>query len=229
MSHQDITRQGAWEESYKNKQNFVFYPNEEMVRFISKYIRKRTGFSSFEDHLPNAAGMKLLDVGCGIGRHLVMAQDFELDPHGFDLSAEAIRTAREWLRSRGLQNAEEKIVQSDARALPWRDTYFDVAVSHGVLDSMPFDIAKSAISEVQRTLKPESLFYCDLIGGGNQEEVVSTFHEKDTIQSYFDEEKIDELFSDRFDIVEKILVDRHDKTDDCTFSRWHIITRRRKA
>ncbi len=28
-----------WEESYLKKDNFVFYPHEEVIRFFSKYIR----------------------------------------------------------------------------------------------------------------------------------------------------------------------------------------------
>lgn len=226
MSSPDISRRDAWEKSYQNKQNFVFYPNEEMVRFISKYVRKRTGFTSFDDQLPNAAGLKLLDVGCGIGRHLIMAQDFGLDPYGFDLSEEAVGKARKWLSETDLANADSHIAQSDARNLPWSDGFFDLSVSHGVLDSMPYDIAKAAIPEIHRTMKPGSYFYCDLIAGNDMEEVVSTFHEKDTIQSYFDDEKIDDLFSGHFDVVEKILIERHDRTAKSTFSRWHIITRR---
>jgi len=32
-----------WEESYLNRDNFVFYPHEEVIRFVSKSIRKRIG------------------------------------------------------------------------------------------------------------------------------------------------------------------------------------------
>lgn len=38
-----------WEESYRRKENFVFYPHEELIRFVSKYIRKRTGLAQWTD------------------------------------------------------------------------------------------------------------------------------------------------------------------------------------
>ncbi len=38
-----------WEESYRRKENFVFYPHEELIRFVSKYIRKRIGLDEWKD------------------------------------------------------------------------------------------------------------------------------------------------------------------------------------
>ena len=38
-----------WEESYRRKENFVFYPHEEIIRFVSKYIRKRVGLDEWKD------------------------------------------------------------------------------------------------------------------------------------------------------------------------------------
>ena len=45
-------------------------------------------------------------------------------------------------------------VQSDARKLPWPDGFFTHAVSHGVLDSMPFEIARDACRELARAMTP---------------------------------------------------------------------------
>jgi len=33
-----VLKKENWNNSYKNKDNFVFYPNEEIIRFISKYV-----------------------------------------------------------------------------------------------------------------------------------------------------------------------------------------------
>lgn len=48
------TQQAEWDDSYRNRDNFMFYPHEEVVRFISKYIRKRIGFNEFRDVVPCA-------------------------------------------------------------------------------------------------------------------------------------------------------------------------------
>ncbi len=226
-SNTDETRRGAWEVSYENRQNFVFYPEEEMVRFVSKHLRKRTGLDSFEDRTANVAGMPVLDVGCGIGRHMVMALDFGFEPYGFDLSETAVETARKWLGSRGLADPANHIHQSDIRSLPFEDEFFGCAISHGVLDSMPFAIAKEGMGEVARTLRPDSLFYCDLIGGGDHEEIIETHHEKDTLQSFFTPEKIDELIGDHFNVVDRIRVEREDTMSDHVHTRWHLTLRKK--
>ncbi len=219
-------RRSAWETSYEKKQNFVFYPDEEMVRFISRHLRKRTGFESFDDKRPNAAGLKMLDVGCGIGRHMMMGLDFGFEPYGFDLSETAIETARAWLARRGVENPQDRAKQADARDLPWPDAFFDFAVSHGVLDSMPFDIAVAGMAEVRRVLKPDALFYCDLIGGGAHEEIIETDHEKDTLQSFFTEEKIGRLIDGTFALVDRVRVVRTDTLSGHVHSRWHLALRR---
>lgn len=226
-SSTDETRRNAWEVSYENRQNFVFYPEEEMVRFVSKHLRKRTGLDTFEDKTGDNTGMRVLDVGCGIGRHMVMALDFGFEPYGFDLSETAVETARTWLGSRGLADPSDHIHQADIRTLPFEDGFFGCAISHGVLDSMPFDIALQGMGEVARTLKSNALFYCDLIGGGDHEEVIETHHEKDTLQSFFSEAKINDLIAPHFDIVDRIRVERTDTVSGHTHTRWHLTLRKK--
>lgn len=36
-----------WEDSYSKRDNYLFHPHEEVIRFVSKYIRKRVGLSQF--------------------------------------------------------------------------------------------------------------------------------------------------------------------------------------
>lgn len=33
-------KKNEWNKSYKNKDNYMFYPEENVIRFISKYIKK---------------------------------------------------------------------------------------------------------------------------------------------------------------------------------------------
>jgi|APSaa5957512535_1039671.scaffolds.fasta_scaffold305158_2 hypothetical protein len=39
----------AWDDSFKNKDNYVFYSYEEIIRFVSKYFCKRIEFNQFLD------------------------------------------------------------------------------------------------------------------------------------------------------------------------------------
>jgi len=53
-----------------------------------------------------------------------------------------------------------------------------------------------------------------------------TEHEKNTIQSFFTNKKIDELFGNFFKIIEMVVVNRNNTTIDHTDSRYHLILKR---
>ncbi|MBT4763411.1 methyltransferase domain-containing protein, partial [bacterium] len=91
-----------WDKSYKNKDNYIFYPHEEIIRFISKYIRKRVGLDEFIDQCEINESTKVLDFGCGIGRHMRLLYEFGLNARGFDLSSEAITVAKNNFSSLGM-------------------------------------------------------------------------------------------------------------------------------
>jgi len=221
----------SWDESYKRKDNYLFYPNEEVIRFFNKYLVKRLDVDEYKFHYGFNKGDKLLDLGCGVGRHLTYGLDMKFDVHGIDLSENAIVKAKEVIRTHKNFISDENVVSGSAADLPWDDNYFDVVVSHGVLDSMPFDVAKGAIKEVNRVIKDDGLFYCDLISGNELnffgEKEVTIEHEKGTIQSYFNLDKIEELVSGYFEIIECrvnettfLIGDYHGEKK---YGRYHII------
>lgn len=224
-----------WDNSYQNRDNFLFYPNEEVIRFISKYIRKRIGFNDFKSICSYEETVKFLDLGCGIGRHIIYAHDMGLKTYGIDLSSNAIQLALGWANEKGITNPQERIIQGDIRNLPWSNGYFNCAISHGVLDSMHFEIAKDAIEELARVLTKGGLFYCDLISGDDSfhareysgEEIVGSLHEQGTVQSYFNYTKINQLIDDFFEIVECLLIKNENILTGTYTSRYHMVLRRK--
>lgn len=221
-----------WDNSYRNRDNFVFYPEEELIRFFSRYIRKRVGFAEWEDQVAELAPHpKVLDLGCGIGRHMAAGLDFHFDMYGIDLSQHAVEQARRWTSNRGGISPDKHAVVGSVDSLPWNDGWFDYAISHAVLDSMPFETARTGCLEVHRVLKPRSLFYFDVIAGQGGdfagELIVTGAHETGTIQSYFDAAKIDELLGDGFEVLQKLHVVRTDYQTGKAVGRWHVVTRRR--
>ncbi len=228
-------KQNEWEKAYQAKNNFLFYPHEEVVRFVSKYIRKRVGMDAFVAIYNLRETPRFLDLGCGIGRHVIYAYEQGLDAYGIDLSATAVTFAQNWALIKGIQNSESHIKQGDIRFLPWEDEYFDVIVSHGVLDSVSFDIAQETVREVHRALTKGGFFYCDLISGDDSkhfreyagEEIVSGSHENGTIQSYFNYSKICKLLKTLFDIVEICLDKRENILAHEYSARYHLILSKR--
>jgi ubiquinone/menaquinone biosynthesis C-methylase UbiE len=230
-----INQEQEWNKSYINRDNFVFYPHEEVIRFVSKYIRKRIGLREFKDIGSFDSEPKVLDLGCGIGRHVIFCEEMGLDTYGIDVSKEAVKVARTWLVNRGIENPDHKILQGDIRQLPFSDRFFDYAISHGVLDSMSFDIAQESVSEVARVLAPGGLFYCDLISGDDSshsreycgENVVTNSHENGTIQSFFNFTKIKILFDELFISKEAIIIRREDIFSGKYSSRYHLVFSKR--
>jgi ubiquinone/menaquinone biosynthesis C-methylase UbiE len=215
-----------WNESYRNRDNFVFYPHEEIIRFFARYISKRIGINQYQVRHSLTDTAKVLDVGCGIGRHLVFAAKTGVDIYGIDLSSQAIATAKDWLIQEGISLGKQQLVQGSITVMPWQDNYFDFAFSHGVFDSMYVEIAREGIVELARVMKPNALFYCDLIFGDAGDVLVETQHELGTVQSYYTQARIDQLIAGCFSIKEMVLIQREDILSGQIGSRWHLILER---
>lgn len=225
----------AWNSSYARNENYVFQPCDEMVRFVSRYLRRRVGFDEFKDIHPRVNNARVLDVGCGIGRNLIFGSEMGLEMYGIDLSAHAVNKAQEWMTQRVGSIARERIVACDVSDLPWLDNYFSHAWSDSALDSMPFEVAQAGVAEVSRIIQTDGYFYCNLISGNETgrnpdfcgEVVVESDHERDTIQSYFNKVKIVRLLEPLFEIVSLQLHQVHDDKSGRHFGRWHVVSRRR--
>src|SRR5260370_37133757 len=108
-----------------------------------------------EWHIPEAAdfaaarGLRVLEIGCGLGTDGVQFAKAGADYTGVDLTEAAIDLARGNFAQRGLPG---KFKVADAENLDFADNSFDIVYSHGVLHHTP-DIA-GAVREINRVLKP---------------------------------------------------------------------------
>jgi len=108
-----------------------------------------------EWHIPAAAnfantrGLKVLEIGCGLGTDGAQFAKAGADYTGVDLTNAAIELARKRFELFGLTG---KFQVADAENLDFPDESFDVVYSHGVLHHTP-DI-DAAVQEIRRVLKP---------------------------------------------------------------------------
>jgi len=108
-----------------------------------------------EWHIPEAAdfggarGLKVLEIGCGLGTDGAQFAKAGADYTGIDLTEAAIGLARTRFEISGLPG-EFRV--ADAENLDFADASFDRVYSHGVLHHTP-DTAR-AIGEIYRVLKP---------------------------------------------------------------------------
>ncbi|HEX9545580.1 MAG TPA: class I SAM-dependent methyltransferase [Pyrinomonadaceae bacterium] len=108
-----------------------------------------------EWHIPSAAGfaaargLKILEIGCGLGTDGAQFAKAGADYTGVDLTDAAVELAR---RRFELFDLPGKFQTADAEKLDFADESFDLVYSHGVLHHTP-DTAK-AIREIHRVLRP---------------------------------------------------------------------------
>jgi len=108
-----------------------------------------------EWHIPIAAdfesarGLKVLEIGCGLGTDGAQFAQAGADYTGVDLTEAAVELARQRFEMFGIPGAFQT---ADAEQLQFADNTFDLVYSHGVLHHTPE--TEKAIGEVHRVLRP---------------------------------------------------------------------------
>jgi ubiquinone/menaquinone biosynthesis C-methylase UbiE len=218
-----------WESSYSRKENFIYYPKEQVVKFLNRFVRKKSGYNSFTQLLNPENSLKGLDLGCGIGRQTVLLEEFGIDSYGLDISSVALTEAVYLAKHLGFEMKDKFILLTDNK-LPFDDDYFDVAISDSVLDSMEYKFAKIYMAELNRTVK--NYVYISLISDksfntsedNTKDVVVDDLHEEGTIQSYYNVPRINDLISGTtFKIKALNLITEDNLLTEGTTSRYHIV------
>lgn len=103
------------------------------------------------DRLPLGPGTRVLDVGCGEGRHAVAAAPDAGAVVGVDLDPERLAAAREDYETYA-DGTPGTFLRGDALSLPFADGAFDVVVCSEVLEHIP-DYG-AAVAELRRVCRP---------------------------------------------------------------------------
>jgi SAM-dependent methyltransferase len=215
-----------WDQVYSKNFMTMWYPNEDIIRFCARLIQKQLTHDKYDVKRPVE---RVLDLGCGNGRHAIYFARQGFKAAGIDVSEQAIEWARAWAKR---ENLDIDFRTGNIENLPFEDKTFDVVVSHGVLDHVHMETARKAAEEVHRILRPKGLFYCDLrstedfeygVGelAGQNTFIVSEGYERGLVQHFFSRAETDELFDGLFRILYSEITELRLGPDfQRKFSRW---------
>lgn len=103
-------------------------------------------------------GDRLLDLGCGFGRHAYQAARLGAQVVAFDFGADEVRNVQDTFGAMAvageLDPVESRVgaVRGDALALPFPDASFDRVIASEILEHIPDDV--QAMAELARVLRP---------------------------------------------------------------------------
>lgn len=127
-----------WEGLNSESMHHIKYPVESVIRFVKK----------------NCSGAsRVLDDGCGAGRHVIFLAEEGYEPYGIDITESGVEYTKKRLRDIGYGKFENNIFVSGSEQLPFEDEYFDCVISYGVLYYLRKEKIKEAIDEIYRVLK----------------------------------------------------------------------------
>lgn len=191
-----------WDLTWSNAECQPWFPDEQVVRFLSRYVCKKFGFDDSDvNYFTTNSCPSGLDIGCGKGRHAIAFAQLGIDSYGCDISPVAISFCNSWATSKKL-NVKFDICFN---TLPYQSNKFDFIVCHAVLDHMLWADRLKMICEIDRVLKDQGTLFISLITTNDNSYSKGRFLEHDTWlieegnekslpQAFFDESRIEKEF-----------------------------------
>lgn len=110
-----------------------------------------------EELLRKRGKSRVLDFGCGTGRHTVYFARKGFDVYGFEVSGSAVERARQLLRDEDLK-ANLQVLDM-TQPLPYSESFFDAVVAVRVLHHTYMSNITRIVSEIDRVLKPSGYLF----------------------------------------------------------------------
>ncbi len=128
---------GVWNKFYKKSSKYIYWPSEDIFTFTEKY-------------LGDISGKKVLDVGSGAGRHLLMFDYKGCKTFGIDSSEEAILTSKKFLKK---FKVKSEIKLANSTNIPYEENYFDIVVLWGIFHYLSPNDQQKTMQEIYRVSK----------------------------------------------------------------------------
>ena len=144
---------------------------------------------------------KVLDLGCGLGRHSILLAKERFEVYGIDTSPTGLRFSLQWAER---ENLTLHLALGEMSLLPYARGSFDLLLAWNVIYHGTVEYIRRTVAEVERCLRPGGYLLCSLIstrndhcGVGQEIEkgtyVISEHDEKSYPHHYFDREEVEGL------------------------------------
>lgn len=137
-----MENKSMWEKLHKEARFRPKYPSELVVQFIFRNF-KRDG------------NEKVLDLGCGAGRHTIFMANENIIPYGVDISKKGVKHTKDMLKNCGFEGFNNNIKCGDFSQLEFKDDFFDGIICYGVLYYSKKEDIKKAVDEIYRVLQKD--------------------------------------------------------------------------
>jgi len=144
-----------WDKIFKKEGKFFEQVQEDIPRITSLFKKKDV--------------KKIIDLGCGSGRHLIYLAKRGFDVYGFDISKHGIKIARDWLKKEKLGAGFK--VGDVYKKLPYKDNSFDALISTQTLYHNRISSIRKLIREIERILKPGGLIFVTVTRMGPKKDI----------------------------------------------------------
>ncbi len=132
-----------WDKIFRGEGRVFLAPHPEMKRLADVFRTRDV--------------KRVLDLGCGTGRHMVFfsAEGFEM--YGIDASEYALELARSWLDEQGLHGV--LIPQRMELKFPFEDGFFDAVISIQAIHHNKISDILATIREARRVLRKGGVIF----------------------------------------------------------------------
>jgi len=132
-----------WDDVFAERGKYFTTPHPDMERLANLFREKGV--------------RRILDLGCGTGRHLLFLLKKGFEVYGLDGSPNGLEIAENWLTEENLSS--ELTCQKVEHDFPYKNDFFDAVISIQVIHHNLMKDIKFTVNEIFRTLKTEGFIF----------------------------------------------------------------------
>ena len=142
-----------WDKRWQTKAGRADWlkPDRDVVQFIQQLT-------------PSASNLRVLDLGCGVGRHTIYLAQSGFETYGLDGSDAGLSYAKQTACD---LNLDIHLTQGSMEALPYDRAFFDYVLAFNVIYHGDPTVVSRCLAEIHRVLKPGCFFQGTMLSKRN--------------------------------------------------------------